>query len=237
MLSTSCITFSNWLIKRFVRFYLFFAGFFTLRVILNWVKYNILFCLQQTGDSKTQVKLYDVAHMEARRACVGAFCRATMTQQEFFTLCQDCYFCGKKIPACWWARPVRSNNLTVIKILIKKWATGGEVSVITPTKIMDDCEGEDLAAVCLIIDLMWINMTTINQKKTSLNDKPSNLIITSMNTFIRHHNEAPWCLHVIFFSPLGWTWVLNVSCSTWAVSATSSLLKTLDVLDLCPRGR
>lgn len=63
----------------------------------------------------------------------------------------------------WW-----SNNLTVIKILIKKWATGGEVSVITPTKIMDDCEGEDLAAVCLIIDLMWINMTTINQKKQAL---------------------------------------------------------------------
>lgn len=40
-------------------------------------------------------------------------------------------------------------------------------------------------------------MTTIN-KKTSLNDKPSNLIITSMNTFILHYNEATWCLPVYF---------------------------------------
>lgn len=44
---------------------------------------------------------------------------------------------------------------------------------------------------------MWINMTTIN-KKTSLNDKPSSLIITSMNTFILHYNEAAWCIFFIF---------------------------------------
>jgi len=43
-------------------------------------------------------------------------------------------------------------------------------------------------------------MTTI-KKKTSLNDKPSHLIITSMNTFILHYNEAAWCLHgiLLFF--------------------------------------
>lgn len=35
------------------------------------------------------------------------------------------------------------------------------------------------AALCFITNLMRINMTTIN-RKTGLNDKPYNLIITSM---------------------------------------------------------
>lgn len=77
-------------------------------------------------------------------------------------------------------------------------------------------------------------MTTIREK-TSFNDKPSNLIITSVNAFIMHYNEAAWCLHehLLFFTLI----YLSVSHSTWAGLEMSSHLKTHVVPGPCLRDR